>query len=158
MKINLSDEEWVKVYPLFGFLYGRFAISAHKRQAALFDHDSELAFIMRALADLNFHHYYSPANMERIVENGVSFEELSTIKQVPVSALSLASILNIPRESARRKLKRLVSMGLVVQEGGGYFSAPKTLQYYFNESRRIYEDFARTANTIGTLQRNARIE
>ena len=158
MKTNIDDESWMKVYPVFGFLYGRCAVASHKRQLTLFEHDVELAFIMMVVAELNFHHHYSPDNMMEFVKKGISLDELADVKQVPVSALSLSQIINIPRESARRKLKKLVQMELLIQSEEGYSLTQKTIEYYFFETRKIYEDFANMANTVEALQKNLNIK
>lgn len=157
MKTNISDGEWARIYPIFGFLFGRTTLASHKRQMALFDRDCELAFIFQVTAELNFHHYYSPQNMLDLIRNGVSLSEISRVQQVPVSALSLANIAGIPRESARRKLKKLVEKGLLLQGEGGYMVTEKAMAYYFQEVRQIYEDFALTVNTVEALQQNLHI-
>ncbi len=49
--------------------------------------------------------------------------------QRPVNALSVAAATGIPRETVRRKLKRLVELGFILQQGRGrYVLKPGTLQ------------------------------
>jgi DNA-binding transcriptional ArsR family regulator len=49
--------------------------------------------------------------------------------QVPVNALSLAETTGLPRETVRRKLKELLSAGLVMEdERGGYRLQPGAIQ------------------------------
>lgn len=157
MKTHLSDEQWRSVYPIFGFLYGRCVIASRKRQLPIFDHDAQLEWILQVAAELNFHHHYSPDRMVEMVKSGVSLAEVSKVEQIPVTALSLASIVKIPRETVRRKLKKLVEKGFLVQIDEGYMVTMKTIEYYYEEVRRIYADFAATVNTLEALQQSLKI-
>jgi predicted transcriptional regulator len=154
MRSTISDEDWHKLYPIFGFLYGRSAVASRKRQLQVFEHDSNLEFILQVTAELNFHHHYSPDKLIDLLENGVSFDDVLQVKQVPVSALSVAAIINIPRETARRRLKKLEEMGLLHRTPKGYMVTQKTIEYYYTEVRKIYEDFSITAAAIHILKAN----
>lgn len=154
MRSTISDEDWSKIYPIFGFLYGRSALASRKRQLPIFEHDSNLEYVLQVIAELNFHHYYSPDRMIDLLKRGVSLNEVLQVTQVPVSALSVAAIIHIPRETARRRLKKLERMGLLHRADKGYMITQKTLEYYYTEVRMIYEDFTSTAAAMRVLKSN----
>jgi len=154
MRNTISDEDWNKIYPIFGFLYGRSAIASRKRQLQIFEHDSNLEFVLQVTAELNFHHHYSPDRLIDLLKSGSSLNEITQATQVPVSALSLAAIIHIPRETARRRLKKLEQMGLLRRANKGYMVTQKTIEYYYTEVRKIYEDFSSTAAAMHVLKSN----
>jgi len=155
MKKNLTLEEWIPLYPLFGFLVGKTFGTAFRRHQALFDYDAECAALFYQLGELNAANFYNPANIRRLVHRQITVEELQHIELVPVSALSLAEISRRPRETVRRKLKKMVDLRLVVEkEGGkrGYVFTQRAIEYFFHEDRMLYEDLVNLVETVENFQ------
>lgn len=161
MKNNLNDAEWQKIYPIFGHLYGNIAIASHKRNAPIFGLDLKLKHVLHNTSKINFEKYYALANIDQILKIGVTTEQLMLVEQRPVSALSVSQITKMSRESTRKKLIELAENGWLeyASVGGktGYITTRKTLEFFYNETRFIYEDFARMCNMMHELQENLKI-
>jgi len=133
-------------------------LSHIQRMSDLYMGDHELRYVLQITSSMNFYRFYTPEKVMEIVVNGVSFKELSLIVQTPINALSVSQVGRIPRESARRKLKKLLELGYLElsPDGGapGYITSKKTIEYFFESNRLLYEDFAACANTIELMQKN----
>ena len=155
MKKNLTLEEWIPLYPLFGFLVGKTFGAAFRRHQALFDYDAECAALFYQLGELNAANFYNPANIRRLIHRQISVEEMQHIELTPVSALSLAEISRRPRETVRRKLKKMIDLGLVVEkrEGKkGYVFSQRAIEYFFHEDRALYEELTMLVEYVEAFQ------
>ncbi len=79
------------------------------------------------------------------------------IELTPVTALSLSEISRRPRETVRRKLKKMVDLGLVTerQEGKrGYVFSKKAIEYFFHDDRILYEELVKFVETVDAFQKN----
>lgn len=156
MEKNLSDEKWLALYPLFGFLVGRCFGAAAARHQGLFTGDVEAMFTFYRLGELNAANHHSPENIERLIDKTMPMSEYAQIRLVPVSALSLAEIMRRPRESTRRRLKKLVDLGLAEEreEDGkrGYVITQRAIEYFFQDDRILYEDLVRMVELIERFQ------
>lgn len=158
MKTNLNDKEWHEIYPIFGHLFGTCMLSAAKRHMGTFGTDVEMLRLLQHTSQLNFSNIYTLEKLIELLKNGLGTDELSKKKQTPISALSVSQITRFSRESTRRKLKKLEEMGFLeyVKDDpiDGYITTTKTLSYYYEENRKIYENFARMCNMVEELQEN----
>ncbi len=157
MKKNLTIEEWVPLYPLFGFLVGKTFGAAFRRHQALFDYDAECAALFYQLGELNAANFYNPDNVRRLIHRQITVEEMEHIELTPVTALSLSEISRRPRETVRRKLKKMVDLGLVTerQEGKrGYVFSKKAIEYFFHDDRILYEELVKFVETVDAFQKN----
>lgn len=158
MKKNLTLEEWIPLYPLFGFLVGKTFGAAFRRHQALFDYDAECAALFYQLGELNAAKFYNPENVRRLIHRQISVEELQQIELTPVSAMSLAEISRRPRETVRRKLIKMVDLGLVVEQRQGarrgFVFSQRSIEYFFHEDRVLYEELAQLVEYVNVFQKN----
>ncbi len=156
MKKITSDAEWAAIYPLFGFLLGRVFIGGHTRRQAIFDSDVEAMYVFYRLGELNAAAHHQPGNIERLIEGTISNEEYSRIKLTPVTALSLAEIMRRPRETVRRKLKKLVELGLAqdteIDGRRGYIITRAAIERFYHENRTVYNDLVYMVETLRRYQ------
>lgn len=162
MKTNLNNDEWDKIYPIFGHLYGNIAIASHKRNAAIFGLDLKLKHLLHSTTKINFEKYYTLSKIDQHLQKGVSTDQIMQVEQNPVSALSVSQITKMSRESTRKKLILLTENGWLeyacIGDKTGYITTRKTLEFFYNETRMIYEDFARMCNMMHELQDNLKIK
>lgn len=162
MKTNLNDDEWKKTYPIFGHLYGNVALASYKRHLAVFGSDLKLKHLLHSTAKINFEKFYALANIDKLLKEGVTTDQLMMIEQNPVSALSVSQITKMSRELTRKKLIELTAMGWLeygcISDKTGFITTRKTLEFFYNETRLIYEDFARMCNMLHELEDNLKIK
>lgn len=151
----------MKIYPIFGHLYGNVAINSHRRNASVFGLDLKLKHILHNVAKINFEKFYSLANIDQLLKEGISTDQLIHIEQNPVSALSVSQITKLSREMTRKKLIDLTEMGWLeyacISGKTGYVTTQKSLEFFYHETRMVYEDFARICNMMHELQDNLKI-
>jgi hypothetical protein len=160
MQKNLTDDSWAALYPLFGFLIGRCIGSAAIRHQSFFDGDIEAMFTFYKLGELNAARHHSPGNIQRLIQGTMPLSEYAGIELEPVSALSLAAVMRRPRESTRRRLKKLVQLGMAevcVQAGKrGYVISRKSIEHFYHDDRILYEDLVKLVEVVDRFQGNVR--
>ncbi len=111
---------------LFGMAFGRYFQRVCRLQLDLVHGDIDLAVIAGAAA---------LATAESVMRDPATrreFASLSTVlgdRQRGCNALSIAEATGLPRETVRRKMNRLVEMGILVRRGAGdYIWKPGVLQ------------------------------
>jgi hypothetical protein len=110
------------VYLLFMFL-----ARADRLRRAQYDEDIDLAVLAEAIGVAAI----DPSMRDRhFRENFPSIDKVAGVRrQRPVNALSIATTTGIPRETTRRKIKKLLEMGVLAGMGRGkYVLAPGYLQ------------------------------
>lgn len=156
MKKITSDAQWAAIYPLFGFLVGRVFGGGHRRHESIFDGDVEAMYVFYRLGELNAAAHHQPGNVERLIEGTISHEEYSRIKLIPVTALSLAEIMRKPRETVRRKLKKLGDLGLAreaeIEGRRGYVITQAAIARFYQENRVLYDELIYVVETIRRFQ------
>jgi len=122
MRSAAVDDSRLFFYLLFNFLH-----RADYRRRRQYGDNLDLAVIAEAIA--------IAAIDPRMRESQFRREYLSLHKivgidgQRSVNALSIAAATSIPRETARRKIKRLVELGIIVETSrGNYVMTPGYLQ------------------------------
>jgi hypothetical protein len=123
---------------LFAIAFGRFFQRVCALQRALSEGDIDLAIIAGAVGIVT-----TEGNMRDPVFRR-AFANIATIvgdRQRGCNALSIAEATGLPRETVRRKMKRLVEMGILVRRGvGDYVWQPGVLQS--PTYRRMLDDVA----------------
>jgi len=112
---------------LFAVACIRYFLHVYQRKMALFDGDLELAVIAEAVG-LN--------GIEALLRDSDfkdRFRSLSTLvgaeRQIGSKGLTIAEITGLPRETVRRKLKRLIELGIIERrQDGDYVLQPGALQ------------------------------
>lgn len=156
MKKITDEQEWAATYPLFGFLIGRTIGGSHVRHLRLFEGDLEALYVFYRLGELNAASHHQPANIQRLIDGTMPMQEYMAIRLDPVSALSLAEIMRKPRETVRRKLKKLVALGLAqeVEIDGrkGYVITQKAIEHFYHDNRLLYNDLIYLVETLRRFQ------
>lgn len=111
---------------LFALAFGRYFQRVCRLQMALSDRDIDLAIIAGAAGIVT---------TESIMRDPAARQELADIatvvgdRQRGCNALSIAEATGLPRETVRRKMNRLVEMGILARRGvGDYVWQPGVLQ------------------------------
>ncbi|WP_199699084.1 replication/maintenance protein RepL [Oleomonas cavernae] len=112
---------------LFAVACIRYFLNVCQRKMALFGGDLELAVIAEAVGLVGIDALLrDPAFKDQ-------FRSLSTLvgaeRQIGIKGLGVAEATGLPRETVRRKLKRLVELGIIDRrEDGNYILRPGALQ------------------------------
>ena len=88
-------------------LSGNYLLRSLANTSEVFEGDMMLAIIFMAIGQATVSHLPAERHIGQFGADGIAPDELRR----PVSALSIAESLNIPRETARRYVSRLVDLG-----------------------------------------------
>jgi hypothetical protein len=103
---------------LFAMAFGRFFQRVCRLQMAHADGDIDLAIIAGAAAMV------ATESSMRDPATRQQFADIATVvgdRQRGCNAMSIAEATGLPRETVRRKMKRLVEMGILMRRGAGDF-------------------------------------
>lgn len=112
---------------LFIFMIGNFLHRIERERRGLYDGDLDLALVAEIIGT---------AAIEPGMRDAAFREQYRTFASIigiegqrAVNATSIASASGIPRETVRRKLKRLLELGLIVEKGRAhYVTKPGSVQ------------------------------
>jgi len=129
---------------IFTFLVVTFLARADRLRRQHYDEDIDLAVIAEAIGVAAI----EPRMREKTFRQGFrSLDKVAGVaRQRPVNALSIATTTGIARETTRRKIKKLLAMGVLIETGRGrYVLTPGYLQT--SPQRRLFRTLAHeTAN------------
>jgi DNA-binding transcriptional ArsR family regulator len=112
---------------LFALAFERFFQRVCYLRRALADGDLDLAIIAGAVAMVGVESSMRDPAFRRTFANLDAV--VGVARQRGCNALSIAEATGLPRETVRRKMRRLVDMGVLVRrDGGGYVWQPGVLQ------------------------------
>lgn len=118
-KVRVVRPEGTDSSRLFAIAFIRYFMRCCRRKMALFEGDLELALIAEAVA------ISSVDALLREPSFKAEFRSLSAVvgaeRQRGVNGLSVAEATGLPRETVRRKLRRLVDLGIVEKRGNADF-------------------------------------
>ena len=138
-------------------LMGQYHLRYLRRLAAAFDGDLALPLILGEVAHRNI----APLFNETGATRPKSDEELKAAREEgrlsQCNAISTSLATGFPRETVRRKLKKLVDSGILAQSpGGGYVITAKPLEHYADTlNQELLIDFLATAEDIRALMDEA---
>ena len=132
------------------YLLGRFMTEHLVRVYNAFDGDLTAAIVLGTIGQYNYHGYYEETRanagegFDRKVERG---EHVPRAR--PCNAMSVSQSTGIPRETVRRKIRKLVAKGWVRQVGPDKLVITRLPGQHFVEfDRETMERFASTADRI----------
>ena len=125
---------------VFAYLLTTFLARADQLRRKQFDDDIDLAVIAEAVSIAAIDPQMRDPEFVR------EFRSIDTVvgveRQRGVNALSIAAATGIPRETTRRKIKRLLAMGVLAETGRGkYVLKPGYVQS--PEMRAMFEELTR---------------
>ena len=112
--------EFRRAFSLLAFEMGRFMVDHVVRSARQFDNDIESMMLFGMLSHLNIVHLALPGSDPGTTLDHEGRSPGSQPKLRPVRVRDLAQIMGRPRETVRRKLEHLRSMGRVQRVEGGW--------------------------------------
>jgi hypothetical protein len=116
---TVPPEYW-RAFGILAFTMGRFIVDHVIRSARLFDNDTEALVLFGMLAHLNIVHLVPPGSsaITTLDRHGRVPEVQPKLR--PVRLRDLAQITGRPRETIRRKLEHMRSVGLVQRLSDGW--------------------------------------
>lgn len=119
--------EYGRAFGLLAFTLGRFIVDHVIRSARLFDNDTEAMVLFGMLAHLNIVHLMPPgaSAITTLDRQGRVPESRSKLR--PVRLRDLAQITGRPRETIRRKLEHMRSLGLAQRLPDGWVYDPSSV-------------------------------
>ena len=116
---TVPPEYW-RAFGILAFTMGRFIVDHVIRSARLFDNDTEALILFGMLAHLNIVHLMPPGSSPLTTLDRQGRVPESQSKLRPVRLRDLAQITGRPRETIRRKLEHMRSVGLVQRLPDGW--------------------------------------
>jgi hypothetical protein len=112
--------EFERAFSIVAFAMNRFIVDHVYRAARRFDNDVEALILFGMLAHLNALHLVPPGSspLTALVQTGRILEMQPKLR--PVRIRDLAQITGRPRETVRRKLEHLRSLGYVIRLSKGW--------------------------------------
>jgi hypothetical protein len=112
--------EYGRAFGILAFTMGRFIVDHLIRSARLFDNDTEALILFGMLAHLNIVHLVPPGSSAITTLDRQGRVPEVQPKLRPVRLRDLAQITGRPRETIRRKLEHMRSVGLVQRLSDGW--------------------------------------
>jgi hypothetical protein len=112
--------EYWRAFGILAFTMGRFVVDHVIRSARLFDNDTEAMVLFGMLAHLNIVHLMPPGSSPITTLDRQGRVPDSQSKLRPVRLRDLAQITGRPRETIRRKLEHMRSVGLAQRLPDGW--------------------------------------
>lgn len=116
---TVPPEYW-RAFGILAFTMGRFIVDHVIRSARLFDNDTEALILFGMLAHLNVVHLMPPGSSAITALDRQGRVPEVQPKLRPVRLRDLAQITGRPRETIRRKLEHMRSIGLVHRLPNGW--------------------------------------
>ena len=140
MRVSSRDREADS--RLFAYLLVSFLSRAEQLRRKHFEDDIDLAVIAKAVAMAAIDPQMRDPEFVR--EFRSIDDVVGTERQRGVNALSIAAATGIPRETARRKIKRLLALGVLSETGRGkYVLKPGYLQS--PQAKALFEELTRAS-------------
>jgi hypothetical protein len=126
-RVRIARDKYEANSRIFAIAFVRFFQQACRAQMKLFADDIDLVVVAGSVAIANIETRMRDKDFRR------EFRDVSTVvgidRQRGCNALSVAEATGLPRETVRRKINRLVEMGILVRRGvGDYVLRPGVIQ------------------------------
>lgn len=148
---KIDPAQFDRHYPQLTYEAGLFMVAYLRRLHAQFDGDLATAIVLGEIA----HHNVRGFMREVLPASGKAAAEAATDEAIAASirrcnTLSVAEASGIPRETVRRKVARLVEMGLVTRDAKGGLAVTRKVGRHFRDFDR--EMIAGLLELSGRLQ------
>lgn len=135
--MNNTDEAFDRSFSLVAFITNRFIVDHMLRCARrLVDGDFEALVLWAVLAHQNVAHLMPPGSIPTAVLNEKGRVDGYEKRVRPLLLRDLSAITGIPRETARRKLEKLASLGFVERSGRAWIVSAQRVEPDLREFTR----------------------
>ena len=154
-RLTMDDPRLTQSFGQLAFIVNRHLVDHMRRMASGLDMDFEAAYIWGVLSHLNVAHMFAPGGTRPDVPNAPNVPNVTDLAPVPARLTDLSQITGLPRETVRRKLEQLRSMGKVerTHEGSWIYAASGIDEQTIAFTKETIMRFYQTAEEVATLLR-----
>lgn len=152
-EVKIDDDQFSAHYYQLAYMLSRFIVPMMRQTYREFGGDMLLTLVLGEIASRNLELFFGRGEPE-LPESVLNDPRLQRSLLRPCNALSISTATGIPRETVRRRVKRLRDLGLIDQDGRGHlYVTQRTADRFQRLTRSTLEDLLPIAESLRALVR-----